>query len=128
MDRYLKPSAVEFRFYHNNKPTFKFYQDNDPKNKELNVRSWLLYNCDKMINTPPQSPDLYPIQNSWVYLKKKVAKRQLKNSENLIHLRNDTIFHWNIPKLVRSKKKRIQHVVNGKGGHTKYLNFVGLYY
>jgi len=51
----LKASAKKFGLFSNNKPNFKFYQDNDPKHKECNVRNWLLYNCGKVIDTPPQS-------------------------------------------------------------------------
>lgn len=42
LNTHLKPSAMQFGFYQNNRPIFKFDQDNDPKHKELNVRTWLL--------------------------------------------------------------------------------------
>ena len=29
------------------------------------VRLWLLYNCPKVIEPPPQSPDMNPIENIW---------------------------------------------------------------
>ncbi|GBM48043.1 Transposable element Tc1 transposase [Araneus ventricosus] len=45
--------------------TFKLYQDNDPKHTALNFRLWLLYNCPKVIKTPPYSQDLNPIVNVW---------------------------------------------------------------
>lgn len=44
---------------------FKFYQDNDPKHKAWKTRLWLLYNCPNILETPPQSPDLNPIENLW---------------------------------------------------------------
>jgi len=44
--------------------TFKLYQDNDLKPKAHDVRSWLLYNCPKVLKTPPQSPDLISDLNS----------------------------------------------------------------
>lgn len=88
------------------------------------VRLWLLYNCGKVIDTPAQSPDLNPIENLWVYLKKKVAKRQ---PTNMTALKAAILEEWqNIPahydfkKLVSSMKKRLQCVADAKGGHTKY--------
>ncbi|GBL80825.1 Transposable element Tc1 transposase [Araneus ventricosus] len=42
-----------------------FYQDNDPKYTPLNVCLWCLYNCLQNLKTPPQSPDLNPIEESW---------------------------------------------------------------
>jgi hypothetical protein len=47
------------------KNSFSFYQDNDPKHKAWINRMWLMYNCPKVIDTPPQSPDLNPIENLW---------------------------------------------------------------
>jgi len=44
--------------------TFKLYQDNDLKHKAHDVRSWLLYNCPKVLKTPPQSPGLNSDLNS----------------------------------------------------------------
>ncbi|GFU03159.1 transposable element Tc1 transposase [Trichonephila clavipes] len=43
---------------------FIFYQDNDPKLTALNVRLWCLYNCPQVMKTPPQSPDLNPIERN----------------------------------------------------------------
>ncbi|GBM27375.1 hypothetical protein AVEN_166580-1 [Araneus ventricosus] len=43
--------------------TFSFYQDNDPKYTALNARLWCLYNCPQNLKTPPQSPDLKPIEH-----------------------------------------------------------------
>ena len=45
------------------KGTFKLYQYNDSKHKAYKVWSWLLYNCPKVIEPPPQSPDMNPIEN-----------------------------------------------------------------
>lgn len=52
-----------------------FYQDNDPKHTALDVRLWLLYNCPKVLKTPPQSPDLNPIEHLWAYLEQAIRKK-----------------------------------------------------
>lgn len=102
---------------------FKFYQDNDPKHKAQNVRLWLLYNCSKVIDTPPQSPDINPIENLWEYLDKKVRKHQISNQNDLKKCLMD---EWEkIPteytqKLVNSIPKRLKAVAMSRGYHTKY--------
>ena len=67
-----------------NKFYYKYYQDNDPKHKSYWCKSWLLCNCTKVIDTTAQSPDINPIENLWVHLKKKVGKRSPTNRNELI--------------------------------------------
>ncbi|GFU37095.1 transposable element Tc1 transposase [Trichonephila clavipes] len=50
--------------------TLYFIQDNDPKHKAYKVRFWLLYNYPRVMETPPQSPDINPIENLWNHLNK----------------------------------------------------------
>jgi hypothetical protein len=56
---YLKASAEKlgiqehFAFYHNNYPKYSVYF----------VSEWCLYNCPKVIKTPPRSPDFNVIKN-----------------------------------------------------------------
>lgn len=65
-----------------NKFKYKYYQDNDPKHKSYLSRSWLLYNCTKVIATPAESPHISPIENLWVHLKKNVLKRSPTNKND----------------------------------------------
>ena len=59
-------------------------QDNDPKHKIYLCKSWLLYDCTKVIDTPVQGPDIKPIDNLWLHLKKKVGKKSPTNKNKLM--------------------------------------------
>ncbi|GBO17270.1 Serine/threonine-protein kinase Genghis Khan, partial [Araneus ventricosus] len=55
--------------------------DNDPMHTALNVRLWCLYNCPQNLKTPPQSPDLNPIEHIWRELEVAVVKQ--RNTEKV---------------------------------------------
>lgn len=103
--------------------TFKFYQDNDLKHKALKVRNWLLYNCPKVLETPPQSPDINVIEHLWSELKVKVQQHSIKNKNDLKKAISE---EWNkIPvsyceKLVKSIPRRLREIIKSKGFPTKY--------
>lgn len=102
---------------------FKFYHDNDPKHSARTVREWLLYNCPTCLKTPPQSPDINVIENVWSMLKTKVAERNVSNKNEL---KTVVVEEWNSisPQytqiLVESMPKRLQAILDNKGGPTKY--------
>lgn len=104
-------------------PAFRFYQDNDPKHKAGIVQTWLIWNCPHIVQTPPQSPDLNPIENLWDYLERQIRKRPITGLPTLkIALKEE----WaKIPpsytrKLIDSMPKRMQMVIDQKGFPTKY--------
>lgn len=103
--------------------TFKLYQDNDPKHKSYLVREWLLYNCPKVLETPPQSPDLNPIENVWSQMK---AALQRRPPSSLQDLKRRLLEEWAalspeyIKKVIASMPNRLEEVIKHQGGPTKY--------
>ena len=90
---------------------WQFYQDNDPKHKAYKVRSWLLYNCLHVIETPPQSPDINPFENLWNYLDAKVREHKISCKTEL---KSAKLEEWEkIP-------PRLKMIVKNNGLHTKH--------
>lgn len=115
----LKQSAEQLGLDKNN---FLFQQDNDPKHTSYLVKEWLLYNC-KQLHTPPQSPDLNPIEHVWDLLDKRIRKHKISSKESL---KNALSMEWqkisqnDTTRLVRSMRRRLQAVIDAGGGPTKY--------
>ena len=65
------------------KDIFKLCQDNDPQHKSYKVRPWLLYNCPKVNEPPPQSPDMNPIENIWNELDRRVRQKPVSSITEL---------------------------------------------
>lgn len=56
---------------------YNFMQDNDPKHTSKYVREWMESNGVVWWKTPPESPDLNPIEDLWHELKESI-RRQVK--------------------------------------------------
>lgn len=119
LKEHLRPSAERMGLADN----YIFQQDNDPKHSALNTKLWLLYNTPKYIHTPPQSPDLNPIEHLWDELGRRIKKRGIKNRHDL---RNALQQEWNdigsevTNNLVSSMPRRLQAVIRSNGNPTKY--------
>jgi hypothetical protein len=62
---------------------FAFYHDSDPEYSSHLVRGWCLYNCPKVIKTPPQSPDLNVIENLWAKLETEIRSHSISKKGDL---------------------------------------------
>ena len=90
-----------------------FQQDNDPKQTALTILSYLNGNLwtGELMNWPPQSPDLNPIENLWSIVDNNVRMRA-KYPTNFDQLLNILQEEWSgldtslLKKLVGSMPKR----------------------
>jgi hypothetical protein len=104
---------------------FYFQQDNDPKHTSKRASAWFEVNGIKLLDWPPQSPDLNPIEHLWQHVKRQLHK--YPSPPTSIHgLWDRIVVEWNkVPaqtcqKLIESMPRRCAAVIKAKGGHTKY--------
>lgn len=100
-----------------------FQQDNDPKHTAHIVREWLLYNTPRQLHSPPQSPDLNPIEHVWDYIEKQLHKYDITSKRSL---EQAIMAEWGkVPitfteKVVLLMPNRLKAVIEAKGGPTRY--------
>lgn len=102
---------------------FIFQQDNDPKHTARKTNAFFRASRIKILDWPAQSPDLNPIENLWSILDQKVDKGEVTNKIKLFEALTEAwknIDHQHIRNLVESMPRRLQAVIQAKGGHTKY--------
>lgn len=98
-------------------------QDNDPKHTSKLAKEFFARNGVQVMEWPPQSPDLNPIENLWTDVKKAVFKAKPKNT---LQLWEAVQAAWrDIPirrcqALIDSMPRRCAAVLKNKGYKTKY--------
>ena len=103
-----------------------FQQDGDPKHTSFFTKNWLTKNKIRYIQDwPANSPDLNPIEHLWHHLKLRLSKYDRK-PKNLDELWERVDVEWNkftkddMQKYYKALPKRIQEVIEAKGGYTKH--------
>ena len=107
-----------------------FMQDNPPCHKAKVVMSYLSEQDFKIMDWPPQSPDLNPIENLWKTLGVKVMERNPTNTEDLwVKLQEEwsKISIEDCQELIRSCSRRCAAVIESKGSFTKYWLYMYFY-
>ena len=100
-----------------------FMQDNAPCHKAKVVMSYLSEQDFEIMDWPPQSNDLNPIENLWKTLGVKGMERNPTNTEDFwVKLQEEwsKISIEDCQKLIRSCSRRCAAVIASKGSFTKY--------
>jgi len=113
--------------------TFLFMHDNAPCHKAAHILEFLKENHVPVMKWPAQSPDLNPIENLWTELKARFHKRFLElfshpsKSLEARYLYGEVLQEvWYsqgmelVEALIESMPRRVQAVIDAKGGWTKY--------
>ena len=103
-----------------------FQQDNDPKHKARSVTKYLLEQDYQILDWPPQSPDLNPIENMWSTLKRQLNTFTTPPSGMLdLFERVQEVWYHQISakhcqNVINSMPERIQQCIEAKGYWTDY--------
>ena len=102
-----------------------FQHDNDPKHTSCFVQRWLGRQDFSVLDWPPQSPDLNPIEHLW-----NEVDRRLRLSATLPTCKDDLweriqVVWQNIEveyvqKLIRTMPTRVDDLLAAKGGYTRW--------
>ena len=103
---------------------FKFLQDNDPKHKSRLCMQFLIDNNIQVIEFPPQSPDLNPIENLWSILDQQTRGRKCSNDNDLFESLEKSWYNIDIQTLqdlVHSMPERCALVIKNPWIYNKIL-------
>lgn len=102
-----------------------FQQDNDPKHTSKKAQNWMKDNDISLLDWPPQSPDISPIEHLWHHIKMELCKYPT-HAKGVWEIWERVEEVWNnipvevVRNLIESMPRRIQAVIKAKGGNTKY--------
>ncbi len=102
---------------------FIFQQDLAPAHTAKGTKSWINNHGVTVLDWSVNSPDLNPIENLWVIVKRKMRDTRPNNAEDLkaaIKATWASITPEQCHRLITSMPRRIDAVIKAKGGPTKY--------
>ncbi len=95
-----------------------FQQDLAPAHSAKATKSWFNDYGVTVLDRPANSPDLNPIENLWVTVKRKMRDTRPNNADDQNNL--GFITPEQCHRLIASMPRRIDAVIHAKGGPTKY--------
>ena len=111
--------SVDWCFDKSDKGEWFFQQDNATCHKSQAVLKFLNDKKIKLLDHPPQSPDLNPIESLWNHIKHQINKKHIMNGVEDIWSAFEEELNKIPPdyceKLIRSMPERIQAVLKAKG-------------
>jgi hypothetical protein len=121
LNTHLLPQLNEW-FAHDNGV---FQQDNAPCHKAATVIAMLEHEGICILDWPPYSPDLSPIENLWAILKQKVhTKHYISKEAQIVIVKdiwsNDIDIKNACKTLIQGMPRRIHACIAAKGGPLKY--------
>ena len=114
-----------FEHYDLDPATHIFQHDNDSKHTSKVVQNWLGEQEFDVLDWPPQSPDLNPIEHLWAWMKIRLNRYDTPPT-GMLDLWDRVQNIWNsfgaeeCERLVASMPNRIQAVIDAKGWWTDY--------
>lgn len=112
--------------------TRHFQQDNAPIHKSEKAMEWILRQGISLVDWPPHSPDLNPIENIWALLRYTLYKmfpnlyELKKNKLDIEEFKGYLEVAWNaipqekIDKIILSMPRRVAALRKARGWYTKY--------
>jgi transposase len=119
----LKPTYKKFFPHGERGGQWYFQQDNDPSHTSSLARQWFHRNGVTVLEFPPWSADLNPIENLWSQLQIAVDTH---NATDEAELEQAIEYEWSqisteyLTKLVHSMPQRLQQVIDNKGHKIHY--------
>jgi hypothetical protein len=125
----LKTSLVDtLKYYGKTASDVRFQQDKATPHTSGPTKKWFTdngFNLDEIMDWPPQSPDLNPIEHVWHLLKLRLNKYPTRPTreeelERRIHIEWYKITKEECQRYIDSMPARIKAVIKSKGGPTRY--------